>query len=360
MLKILKKFKNKNVIVTGHTGFKGSWLSLWLHLSGANVMGLSNKILTKPSHFTSLKLGKKIISKKVNICDVKKTKKIFLDFKPDFVFHLAAQALVKESYLNPIETFKSNIFGTLSVLESLRVLKNKCSAVLITSDKSYKNLEIKRGYKENDLLGGIDPYSSSKASAELLIQTYINSFLDSKKNISLAVARAGNVIGGGDWSSDRLIPDCVKSWSKNKKVSLRNPNSTRPWQHVLEALSGYLILAIHLSKSKKLDGEAFNFGPSNLNNYSVLDVVKKMKNYWKNVSWKIEKKNNFHYESNLLKLNSNKAKKKLNWKSILTIRETINLVTTWYKIFYDKKFNIYNLSVKQIKFYEKTFMKRII
>ena len=360
MIKLKSYFNKKKILITGHTGFKGAWLTVYLLSLGGKIMGISKDVPTSPSLFHSLDLKKKITHRKADIRNLEKLKNLFLTFNPDFVFHLAAQALVKESYLNPIETFKSNIFGTLSVLESLRVLKNKCSAVLITSDKSYKNLEIKRGYKENDLLGGIDPYSSSKASAELLIQTYINSFLDSKKNISLAVARAGNVIGGGDWSSDRLIPDCVKSWSKNKKVSLRNPNSTRPWQHVLEALSGYLILAIHLSKSKKLDGEAFNFGPSNLNNYSVLDVVKKMKNYWKNVSWKTEKKNNFHYESNLLKLNSNKAKKKLNWKSILTIRETINLVTTWYKIFYDKKFNIYNLSVKQIKFYEKTFMKRII
>lgn len=359
MQKILKNFRNKRVIVTGHTGFKGSWLSLWLHLSGAKVIGLSNEILTEPSHFKSIQLNKKIISKKVDICDEKKIKKIFLDFKPDFIFHLAAQALVKKSYISPIETYKSNTFGTLNILECLRSLKNKCSVVLITSDKSYKNLEIKRGYKENDLLGGIDPYSSSKAAAELIIQTYINSFLRSKKNISLAVARAGNVIGGGDWSSDRLIPDCIKSWSKNKKVQLRNPNSTRPWQHVLEALSGYLILSIKLSKNKKLNGEAFNFGPSNSNNYSVLDVVKNMKNQWKSVSWRINKKNRLHYESNLLKLNSKKANKKLNWKSILTFRETINLVIIWYRTFYNKKFGIDNLSIKQIKFYEKTFLRRI-
>lgn len=359
MQKILKKFKNKKIIITGHTGFKGSWLSLWLHLCGAKVMGLSNEILTKPSHYQSIRLSKKIISKKIDICNIKKTKKIFLDFKPDFVFHLAAQALVKKSYINPLETYKSNTFGTLSILECLKNLKNKCVVVLITSDKSYKNLEIKRGYKENDLLGGIDPYSSSKACAELVIQTYVNSFFKSKKNITLAVARAGNVIGGGDWSKDRLIPDCVKSWSKNKKVVLRNPNSTRPWQHVLEALSGYLVLSLKLAKNKKLNGEVFNFGPSIKNNFSVFDVVKNMKNDWKKVSWKINKKKKLHYESNLLKLNSNKAKKMLNWKSVLTFRETIQLVTNWYKIFYNKKNNIYTESIKQIKFYEKIFMKRI-
>ena len=267
--------------------------------------------------------------------------------------------MVNKSYSNPIETYKSNTFGTLSILESLKVLKNKCVVVLITSDKSYKNLEIKRGYKENDLLGGIDPYSSSKASAELIIQTYIKSFFSKKKNLSLAVARAGNVIGGGDWSLDRLIPDCIKSWSKNKNVILRNPNSTRPWQHVLEALSGYLILSIQLSKNKKLNGEVFNFGPSNKKNYSVLNVVKNMKKDWKSVSWKVGKRNKTFYESNLLKLNSIKAKKKLNWKCILTFRETINLVITWYKAFYGKKLDMENVSIDQIRFYEKIFVKRI-
>ena len=359
MQKILRKFKNKRIIVTGHTGFKGSWLSLWLYLCGAKVMGLSNGILTKPSHFKSIKMSGRIISKRVDICDVKKIKKIFLNFKPEFVFHLAAQSLVNKSYSNPIETYKSNTFGTLSVLESLKVLKNKCVVVLITSDKSYKNLEIKRGYKENDLLGGIDPYSSSKASAELIIQTYIKSFFSKKKNLSLAVARAGNVIGGGDWSLDRLIPDCIKSWSKNKNVILRNPNSTRPWQHVLEALSGYLILSIQLSKNKKLNGEVFNFGPSNKKNYSVLNVVQNMKKDWKSVSWKVGKRNKTFYESNLLKLNSIKAKKKLNWKCILTFRETINLVITWYKAFYGKKLDMENVSIDQIRFYEKIFVKRI-
>ena len=359
MQKLLKKFKNKKVIVTGHTGFKGSWLALWLHLHGAKVMGLSNKILTDPSHFRSIKLKEKIISKKVDICDIDKMKKIFLNFKPDFVFHLAAQAIVKKSYINPVETYKSNTLGTLSILECLRSLKNKCVVVLITSDKSYKNLELQRGYKEDDLLGGLDPYSSSKASAELIIQAYLNSFLKYKKNILLAVARAGNVIGGGDWSDERLIPDCVKSWSKKKEVVLRNPNSTRPWQHVLEALSGYLILSIKLLKNKKFNGETFNFGPSNHNNYSVLDVVKIMKKNWKRVSWKIQKKNKFYFESDLLKLNSNKAMKKLNWKSVLTFAETINLVINWYKNYYNKKKDIHKETIAQMRFYEKIFMERI-
>ena len=298
----LRIFKNKKVLITGHTGFKGSWLALWLSMSGAKVMGISNKIITNPSNFKAIKLKKEILSKNIDIRNLKKIKTAIIKFQPDFVFHLAAQSLVKKSYEDPIYTYETNTIGTLNILESLRFLKKRCNAILITSDKSYKNLEIKRGYKENDLLGGIDPYSSSKASAELIIQTYINTFLKRQKNIRVGIARAGNVIGGGDWSLNRLIPDCVKSWSKNKSVLIRNPKSTRPWQHVLEALSGYIILSYKLSINKKIHGEAFNFGPSNNNEFNVIDVINKMKKDWKKVSWKIIKKNNLQHESILLKL----------------------------------------------------------
>ena len=255
MQKIFKNFKNKRVIITGHTGFKGSWLSLWLYMKGAKVMGISNEVLSQPSHFEKIKLKKKIISVNEDIRNLEKIKKLFLEFQPHFVFHLAAQSLVNKSYKDPIITYQTNSLGTLNILESLRFLKKKCVAVIITSDKSYKNLEIKRGYKENDLLGGIDPYSSSKASAELIVQTYIKSFFKIKRNIVIGVARAGNVIGGGDWSQDRLIPDCIKSWSRNKSVSIRSPKSTRPWQHVLEPLSGYLSLASSLRNGRNFCGE---------------------------------------------------------------------------------------------------------
>ncbi len=358
MQKILKSFKNKRVIITGHTGFKGSWLSLWLYMSGAKIMGISNGVLTKPSHFESIKLQNKIISINEDIRNLEKIKKLFVNFKPDFVFHLAAQSLVKKSYKDPIETYKTNTIGTLNILESLRLIKKKCVAVIITSDKSYKNLEIKRGYKENDLLGGIDPYSSSKASAELVIQTYVKSFFKIKKNITIGIARAGNVIGGGDWSQDRLIPDCIKSWSKNKKVLVRSPRSTRPWQHVLEALAGYLLLSNKLLKNKKLNGEVFNFGPPNKKNFNVIDVIKNMKKTWKKVNWKIIKKDRLYYESSLLKLNSNKAKKILNWKCVLTFKETIELVASWYKTFYEKKKKNECISMNQIRLYEKFFMRR--
>lgn len=308
MKKDLKIFKNKRVLITGHTGFKGSWLSLWFKNLGANVMGISKNVPTKPSHFELINLENKIKNKFVDITNLKELKKIFINFKPDYVFHLAAQSLVKKSYKEPLLTYNSNTIGTLNIMECLKELKNNCIAVIITSDKSYKNLEIKRGYKEDDVLGGFDPYSSSKASAELIIQTYYKSYLAKKKNIRIGIARAGNVIGGGDWSEDRLIPDCMKSWAQNKKVLIRSPNSTRPWQHVLDALYGYITLSIYLKKNSKLNGQAFNFGPSLNSNYKVLDVLKLAKKSWNKVFWKIIKERKKVYESNLLKLNSLKAK----------------------------------------------------
>jgi CDP-glucose 4,6-dehydratase len=357
-----KQYKNKKVLVTGHTGFKGSWLTSWLVLLGAEVIGLSIDIPTNPSHFKAIKLQNKINHKKMDIRNLKLLKKTFKKHQPDYVFHLAAQAIVKKSYLDPIYTWETNTIGTLNVLESLREVKKSCIAVIITSDKSYKNLEINRGYNENDILGGKDPYSASKASAELAIQSHISSFFPLKKTkVFIGIARAGNVIGGGDWSENRLIPDCVKSWSKNKRALIRNPKSTRPWQHVLEAVSGYLLLASTLKRNKKLHGEAFNFGPDNTNNYSVIFLVKLIKKYWKVTSWKLSKKRKKgFYESNLLKLNSNKAKIKLKWKCILSFAETISMVADWYKNYYSKPKKMHEISLNQIRKYEKLLKKRSI
>tara|TARA_X000000950_G_scaffold288332_1_gene404507 strand:- start:3401 stop:4474 length:1074 start_codon:yes stop_codon:yes gene_type:complete len=331
-------FKNKIVIITGHTGFKGTWLTFWMHHLGAKVVGISKDIPTNPSLFKILKLNKKIVDIKLDIRNLKKLQNVFKKFQPNFVFHLAAQSLVKKSYQNPIETFTSNTVGTLNVMESIKQVKKNCNSVIITSDKSYKNLEIKRGYHEEDLLGGKDPYSASKASAELIIQSYIHTFYNSKNNKKLfAVARAGNVIGGGDWSEDRLIPDCIKAWSRKNIVKIRNPNSTRPWQHVLEALRGYLTLQVQMQKNKKIHGEAFNFGPKDNQNKKVIQLVEEIKKNWKNISWLIEKSNKENLESNLLKLNSNKAKKKLGWVPILSFSTTIEMISNWYKNFYNKK-----------------------
>jgi CDP-glucose 4,6-dehydratase len=355
-------FSNKKVLITGHTGFKGSWLSTWLEILGAKVLGISNNFPSNPSHYKLLNLNKKIISKNLDIRNLKTLKKFIKKNRPDFVFHLAAQSIVKVAYDSPIRTWNTNTIGTINLLESLRILKKKCVAVIITSDKCYENFETKRGYRENDQLGGKDPYSASKASADIAIRSYINSFFSSKKNKTLiATARAGNVIGGGDWSDNRLIPDCVRSWSKKKKVTIRSPHSTRPWQHVLEVIYGYIILAANLSKNSSLHGEAFNFGPSNSRNLNVISVVKLMKNHWQDVSWNLsKKKNKFLKESELLNLSSQKAKKKLKWRSVLTFQENISLVANWYKKFYLDPKNVYKITSEQINKYQEILLKRSI
>ena len=359
-MKNLKVFKNSKVIITGHTGFKGSWLTAWLKLLGANIMGISINSPTNPSHFKVSKIGKNIKNIKLDIRNKKELEKKITSFKPKFIFHLAAQSLVAISYQKPTFTWQTNVIGTLNILEAVRKLKNKCNLIIITSDKCYHNKEIHYGYKETDVLGGKDPYSGSKASAEILIKSYINSFfLEKNKNIRITTARAGNVVGGGDWAKYRIVPDCVRSWSKNNQAKLRNPNATRPWQHVLEAAGGYLCLAINLNSNNKINGESFNFGPNLNREYSVLDLVKSMSNHWKNVSWKkIPLSKKIFFESGLLRLNCNKAKKILKWKSILKFDETMELVATWYRSFYSKHGNINNITNNQIKIFQRLALKR--
>jgi len=356
----LKIFKNSRIIITGHTGFKGSWLTAWLKQLEANIMGISLNPHTHPSHFKVSKINLGIKDIRVDIRDRKILEKKIIKFKPNFIFHLAAQSLVGLSYKNPIETWQTNVFGTLNVLEAVRKLKNSCNVVIITSDKCYFNREINYGYKETDTLGGKDPYSGSKASAELLIKSYINSFfLNNKYKIRIATARAGNVIGGGDWADNRIIPDCVRSWSKNKKAELRNPKATRPWQHVLEAVGGYLCLAINLNANYKLHGESFNFGPNKSTEHSVLELVQEMSNHWKNVSWKIiPKSKKKFYESELLRLNCNKAKKILKWKGILKFDESIAMVANWYSNYYSGNKKASDITIKQIKNYQYLAAKR--
>ena len=343
-------FKGKKILITGHTGFKGSWLSLWMHYNGAKVLGISDKTPTKPSHFKLLNLNKKISSKIIDITDLNQLRKTFLRFNPDYVFHLAAQAIVKVSYSRPVETWRTNLIGTVNILECLRLARKKTLAVMITSDKAYQNLETKRGYSENDILKGDDPYGASKSSADIAINSYFKSFF-SKKNskVLITTARAGNVIGGGDWSPNRIVPDCVRSWSTNKNVIIRNPNSTRPWQHVLDVIYGYMNLAINLKQDSKLSGEAFNFGP-NKNNFRVIDVLNKMRIYWPEITWKLKKQNKFK-ENNLLHLNSNKSKKILKWKPALSFSDSIKFTVEWYKHYLRNKKNIYHYSLKQISQY---------
>jgi CDP-glucose 4,6-dehydratase len=353
-------FYQKKVIITGHTGFKGSWLTLWLKTYEANIFGISKDIPTKPSNFNASKVYNGIKNYKLDILDQKKLKKLFLKIKPDYVFHLAAQSLVKKSYKDPSITWNTNLIGTLNILESLRQLNKSCFAVLVTSDKCYLNKETYKGYKESDTLGGEDPYSASKASTEILIKSYVKSFFKEKnRKIIIASVRAGNVIGGGDWSKNRLIPDCIIKWSKYKAVKIRNPLSTRPWQHVLEAVYGYILLATKLSKDFKLHGEPFNFGPSGNSNYNVIFLIKTINKFWKNIRWYIvANKNKLFKESNLLRLNIQKVKKIIKWKPILKFEECVAMTINWYRYFYFKSKDMSNLSLDQIKKYQKLLIKR--
>ena len=351
-----KFFKNKKVLITGHTGFKGSWLSLWMSLLGARLYGISLSIPTSPSHFDflNLKFEKDI---RVDISKSNDIQKIICDIEPDYIFHLAAQPLVSKSYDDPLFTFRTNVMGTTNILDSLRLIKNECVVVLITSDKSYDNLEISRGYHEEDRLGGSDPYSGSKGAAELVIRSYVKSFF-SKSNVKIGVGRAGNVIGGGDWAENRIIPDAIRSIENKKTLIIRSPNSTRPWQHVLEPLSGYISLAIDLKTSIENNGQAFNFGPSFEEDYTVQDVLLKLKRKLLKLDWKIEDKEKFN-ESKLLKLDCTKAYRDLNWKSTMGFQETIDFTSEWYLKYLNNN-KILNMSVKQIMdFYELAKSKKI-
>ncbi len=351
--KLYKYFNKKKIIITGHTGFKGSWLTLWLSKLGANILGLSDREPTKPCHFKQLNL-KNVKSKKLDINNFKSLNREVKNFKPDFIFHLAAQAIVKESYKNPMKTFKTNTLGTINLLESLRGVKKETISIIITSDKSYKNIETKKGYTEKDILAGEDPYGASKSSADIAINSYVKSFFNNNENKNfIAVARAGNVIGGGDWSEDRLIPDCIRACLKKKTVKIRNPNSTRPWQHVLDVIYGYLILAINLKKNKKIHGEAFNFGPNKRNNYKVIDILKMSKKVWPTIKWSFQNKKTYK-ENFLLNLNNDKAKKIINWKPNLDIKKSINLTIGWYKYYLLNKGRLIKYkSSKQIQEFEK-------
>jgi len=346
-------YRNKKVLITGHTGFKGSWLSIWLKYLGAKVSGIALDPSTNPSHFIVSNINQSIDDFRMDIRDKDSLKKAIISIQPDFVFHLAAQAIVKISYENPLETWHTNLIGTLNILESLRALDKQCAVVLITSDKCYENNEWVWGYRETDAMGGIDPYSASKGAAELAIHSHIRSFF-SKENtkVKIASARAGNVIGGGDWSESRIVPDCVKSWAIGDKVKLRNPSSTRPWQHVLEPLSGYLSLALNLYENDTLHGESFNFGPSSNSNFSVLNLAQEMSKHWERVSWIDESHLNINqYEAGLLKLNCDKALHYLNWRSVLSFEETVKMTAEWYKAYYLNPEQILKITQSQISQY---------
>ncbi|MDX4035716.1 CDP-glucose 4,6-dehydratase [Aliarcobacter skirrowii] len=330
-------YKDKTVLVTGHTGFKGSWLVYWLNQMGAKVVGYSLEAPTNPNHIELLNLD--IISIIGDIRDLDKLNQVFSEYKPDIVFHLAAQPLVRLSYENPIETYETNVMGTLKVFEASRI-NNVKAIVNITSDKAYENKEWIWGYRENDPMGGYDPYSSSKGCADLLATSYRNSYFNINEykkthNTLLATCRAGNVIGGGDWAKDRLITDIMISVSQGKKVSIRNPKATRPWEHVLEPLSGYLHIGQKLLEEKVEFAEAWNFGPSDEGSITVEEVVQNVKKHWDKIDYEINKDPNQLHEANLLKLDCSKAHILLKWKDVWDSETTFEKTVKWYKAYYE-------------------------
>jgi CDP-glucose 4,6-dehydratase len=352
-------YRNKKVLITGDTSFKGSWLSRWLLDLGARVYGLAIDVPSQPNHFELLDLASSIKHYQADIRVLSQIQAIFDDVQPDFVFHLAAQALVRESYAEPKLTFDTNVGGTVNVLECVRATPSIQSAVFVATDKCYENKEWIYGYREIDPLGGHDPYSASKACAELAFSAYAKSFFLSKARTRMASARAGNVIGGGDWAKDRLIPDCVRAWSRGEAVRIRNPHSTRPWQHVLEPLSAYLALGAALvTNPDQTHGESFNFGPQSTAERSVSDVVRSMERTWSSSRFTVESERNESLkEAKLLKLSCEKSRELLKWEPTLSFDEGVEWTAQWYKSYYQSEHapqsgSIATLTLQQIHEYQ--------
>lgn len=327
-------YKDKRVLVTGHTGFKGSWLTLWLHKLGAHVIGLSLDPDTKPSHWDLLQL-KDVVDYRVDIRDAESVQQVIQKHQPEIIFHLAAQPLVRRSYNHPVDTFSTNVMGLINLLQSV----HDCSSVRVlinaTTDKVYAEKQCEQGYNESSPLGGYDPYSSSKACAELVTECWQKSFFSSDSVVRLATVRAGNVIGGGDWAEDRLVPDLVRASIAGKALMVRHPNAVRPWQHVLEPLSGYLRLGQLLWQDASFKG-AWNFGPGRAGEASVQQLSKSLAMHWENI--KIEHDSRLHpHEASILRLNADAAHKQLGWYPVWGIDETLKRTARWYKKFYENQ-----------------------
>lgn len=347
-------YAGKKVLVTGNTGFKGSWLSTWLTMLGAEVYGYSIDVPTSPSMFDTLKLDSRTHHRFGDIRDREQMNVYVQEVRPDFIFHLAAQAIVSTSYENPFDTITTNVVGTASILEAIRNITWECTCVLITSDKAYDNVEWIWGYRETDAVGGKDVYSGSKGAAELTIKSYWKSFISAMPNIKFGVARAGNVIGGGDWAKDRIVVDCMKAFSRGETVEIRCPKSTRPWQHVLEPLSGYLTLGWYLHEDKSENGEPYNFGPRAEQTKTVYELTQDLAVEWgfdKDKAAKLTGNIPFK-EATLLKLNCDKALAYLHWHSTLHYEQCVHVIAEWYKAFYVEKCeDMYGLTVSQIEYY---------
>lgn len=347
-------WKDKKVLLTGHTGFKGSWLSLWLQKLGSDVIGFSRDIPTKPSLFELCNVADDMISIMGDICNIEHLRTVMTEHKPEIVIHMAAQSLVGRSYDNPLETFSTNVLGTVNVFEVIRKIRNVRVVINVTSDKCYENRESISGYKETDPMGGYDPYSCSKGCAELVTSSFRNSFFNPKEydkhGIALASVRAGNIIGGGDWSPNRLVPDIMKGLIENQTVTIRNPSSVRPWQFVLEPLRGYLMLAEKLWHEGPRYVEGWNFGPDDQDVKPVFWLIEKISQKWgKKVNWNLNNTHNYH-ETNYLRLDCSKAKMKLGWSPKLNMEKTIEFVVEWYKQF-EKNQDVKGITEEQISKY---------
>jgi len=353
-----QSYRGRRVLITGDTGFKGSWLALWLHELGAHVTGMALPPQTDPSHFQLAALDTIIRHVDTDIRDSDAVGRVFRQAKPQVVFHLAAQALVRDSYHDPKTTFDTNIGGTVNILEAVRQCPDVKAAVVVTSDKCYDNREWVWGYRENDPLGGHDPYSASKGAAEIVSAAYRRSYFDRNgqgPHIGFATARAGNVIGGGDWAKDRIIPDCVRALSAGTPIDIRNPNATRPWQHVLDPLSGYLLLAARLLQDPDTFGGAWNFGPRTSDQITVAELAKRFVKGWgSGVIQTRTMENRQPHEARLLNLNTDKAAFALNWHPVLDSSSAIDWTVAWYKSWHERTDDLRDLSVRQIREFQKT------
>ena len=347
-------WKGRRVLLTGHTGFKGSWLSLWLQSMGAQVTGYALDAPTNPSLFEVAEVAKGMTSIVGDIRDLEHMRKVFGDCKPEIVIHMAAQALVRYSYVEPVETYSTNVMGTVNLLEAARSTKSVKAVVNVTSDKCYENREWVWGYRENEAMGGFDPYSSSKGCAELVSAAYRNSYFHPDKyqthGVALASGRAGNVIGGGDWAEDRLIPDIVRAIAQGKPVNIRNPHAIRPWQHVLEPLSGYLVLAQKLFEEGTSYAEGWNFGPNDEDAKPVEWIVDKLTRTWgEGASWVLDGGNHPH-EAHYLKLDCSKAKTRLDWHPRWHLEDALGAIIEWQRAYRDGK-DMHELTLRQINAY---------